>query len=88
MFPNIYSADTMTGPGQCKTLDFNNKLFSIKAGKKQVSQTGEQQLAWLQLDLGSYFDLVEVYFESGAAAAETYNVRVARRRKSLNLIVV
>ena len=75
MFPNIYSADTTTGGGQCQTLDLNNKLFSVKAGKKEVSQTGEQQLAWLQLDLGSHYDLVEVYFESGAAAAETYNVR-------------
>ena len=79
MFPNIYSADTTTGPGQCKTDDFNNKLFSVKAGKKLVSQSGEHQLAWLQLDLGSHLNLVEVYFESGAAGAETYNVRQLRQ---------
>ena len=36
MLPNIYSTDTSTNPGQCKTSDFNNKLFSIKQGKKQV----------------------------------------------------
>ena len=36
ILPNIYSVDTDTNPGQCKTSDFNNKLFSIKQGKKQV----------------------------------------------------
>ena len=75
MLGNIYSTETTSSGGSCKTRDFNNKLFSVKAGKVEVSQTGEVPLAWLQLDLGSHYDLVEVYFESGAAAAETYNVR-------------
>ena len=67
--------DTDSNPGQCKTSDFNNKLFSIKQGKKQVCglcqslvlilmvqiiQTAEQELPWVQLDLGAHYDVVEV----------------------------
>ena len=78
ILPNIYSGDTVTSRGDCKTGDFNNKLFSIKQGKKQVKctlklvvdsnttvmlqiiQTGEQEFPWLQMDLGSFYDVVEV----------------------------